>query len=193
MAAAGDDHRPVWLLDVDGVLNAVTAEPDRSVWSQWRTGRATARRSSWVITWAPGVVDRIDRLHRAGVVTVCWLTTWEDAANRSLGPLLGLPTLTVAGRAAEVGDDAGPHGFLGLRAAARDRWWKLAAARRFLDPQPHRALVWTDDDLVWEPDAREWAERRPSPTLLIAPATGVGLTPKHLDVIERFCSRGGAA
>jgi hypothetical protein len=108
-------------------------------------------------------------------------------AVTSLSPLLGLPELPVAREAGRVS-----HGFVTGAAPAGTRWWKLAVARRLLDPQPHRALVWTDDDLVWHADARDWAERRPSPTMLIAPATSTGLTAEYLEVIEDFCTRHSA-
>jgi hypothetical protein len=182
------DGPPVWLLDVDGVLNAVTASPDPTVWPEWRQGRATALSSSWPITWAPELVAWITRLGADGLADVRWLTTWEEAANASLAPLLGLPALPLAGRAGDL-PGAGPHGYVSGRVGARDRWWKLDVARRLLDPLPYRPVIWTDDDLVWEPEAREWAERRPAPTLLIAPATDTGLTPEHLRVVEEFCTR----
>lgn len=186
-----DEHGPpVWLLDVDGVINAVTAAPDETVWPRWRRGWATALSSSWPITWAPDVVERITRLRSRGVVDVRWLTTWEESANASLGPLVGLPDLPLAGRAGDL-PGRGPHGYLGGRGGGRDHWWKLGVARRLLDPLPYRAVVWTDDDLVWEPDARDWAEQRSAPTLLIAPATETGLTPEHLRVVEQFCARWG--
>lgn len=184
-----DGARPLWLLDVDGVLNAATAAPAESVWPQWRTGWATALSSTWPITWAPAVVAAISRAHTSGAADIRWLTTWQDAANASLAPLLGLPLLPVARRVGELEAGPGPHGYLGGRARARDRWWKLGVARDLLDPQPYRPLVWTDDDLVWERDANEWAARRPGPTLLIAPATDTGLTAEDLAVIEEFCAR----
>ena len=185
------DARPVWLLDVDGVVNAAAVRPKDAVWPQWRTGWATAIGSSWPITWAPPVVEAINRVHDSGLAEIRWLTTWQEEANGSLAQLLGLPELAVVPRPAEPEGRRGPHGFLGVRAGASGSWWKLAAARRLLDPEPHRPLVWTDDDLVWEDDAREWADRRPGPTLLVAPATDVGLTADHLAAIEEFCADAG--
>ena len=48
-------------------------------------------------------------------------------------------------------------------------------------------------DLVWEDGARAWAEQRPAPTLLVAPATEVGLTSEHLAAIEEFCTEHAVA
>lgn len=187
MSTADRAERPIWLLDVDGVLNAATRTPDAAAWPTWRTGRATAAGGQWHITWAPPVVETIRRIHRAGVVDVLWLTTWEEAANESLGPLLGLPELPVASRLRPGGSGRAAHGFVATRAGAGNRWWKLDVAQQILDGEPLRPLIWTDDDLSWEPGARAWAEQRPSPTLLIAPATDVGLTAEHLAAIEAFC------
>jgi len=183
------DPRTVWLLDVDGVLNATRRGRDTSVWPTWRTGRARASDVTWPITWAPPVTQAIRRVHAAGRTDIRWLTTWLEDANYSLGPLLGLPALPVLD---EPDDDTqaarGPHGFLGSRAGAPTDWWKLTAARRLLDPQPDRPLVWTDDDLAWEDGARAWAESRSGPTLLIAPDTDTGLAPEHIAAIEEFCA-----
>ncbi len=180
---------PLWLLDVDGVLNAATSSPDRSVWDDWQRGEAVAAGRVWPIWFSPTVCRRIGHLHEEGSVDVRWLTTWEDDANAGLRELLGLPRLPVAGRAREVhAGNPGPHGFVG-RTPPRPApgWWKLTVARRVADPDPMRPLVWTDDDLRYEQEALAWAEDRPGPRLLVAPQTHVGLTPPQLDAIEEFC------
>lgn len=192
MATEERDERPIWLLDVDGVLNAATSTPDATAWPTWRTGKAKAAGSKWPITWAPPVVKAVRRIHATGTVDIRWLTTWEDAANDSLAPLLGLPELPVASRVRGGDSGRSPRGFTQTREGARSGWWKFDVAQRILDPAPYRPLIWTDDDLSWEPDARAWAEQRPSPTLLVAPATDVGLTAEHLEAIEEFCRDYGA-
>ena len=182
---------PIWLLDVDGVLNAAAPRGDRSAWPCWRTGRAGAIGSSWLITWAPGVIEAINRLHGERAADIRWLTTWQDEANGELSRLLGLPGFAVVPRPSGSGARAGAHGFLGVRAGVAGAWWKLAAARALLDSDPQRPLIWTDDDLVWEEEARAWANGRPGATLLVAPATDVGLTGEHLAAIEEFCAEVG--
>jgi len=183
------DPRTVWLLDVDGVLNATRRGRDTSVWPTWRTGRARASGVTWPITWAPPVTQAIRRVHAAGRTDIRWLTTWLEEANYSLGPLLGLPALPVLDEPEDAHAARAPHGFLGSRAGASTDWWKLTAARRLLDPQPARPLVWTDDDLAWEDGARAWVESRSGPTLLIAPDTDTGLAPEHIAAIEEFCAK----
>lgn len=194
MDAATGSGRTVWLLDVDGVVNAAGFRPDTGTWPRWRTGQAVAGGLRWPIMWAPPVAEGIRRVHDSGLADVVWLTTWLEDANASLAPLLGLPRLPVLPRPDVAARS--PHGFLGRRSATAARWWKLAAAQRALDPQPRRPFVWTDDDLDLQDDARTWAQQRPGPSLLLAPDTAVGLTPDHLETIEQFCAdpwRGGAA
>ncbi len=186
MSAPDADDRAVWLLDVDGVLNAAAMGPGSQQWPHWRTGYAMADGSSWPITWAPPVVEAITRVHDSGRAEIVWLTTWLEDANTSLGHLLGLPRFPVLPY--PDGDAThGPQGFPGVRAGTPTPWWKLRAARRLLDPQPRRPLVWTDDDLAHEDGARNWARQRLGPALLVAPATDVGLTADDLHAIEEFC------
>lgn len=178
----------MWLLDVDGVLNATKTGRDASVWPAWRTGRARAAGITWPITWAPPVMQAIRRVHAAGRTDIWWLTTWLDEANGSLARLLGLPPLPVVPRPARSPADRVPHGFLGVQAGVPGGWWKLDAARQLLDPYPDRPLVWTDDELAWQGGARAWAQQRRAPTLLVAPDTDTGLAPDDVAAIEAFCA-----
>ena len=188
--------RPLWLLDVDGVINAVGPPTDADV--EWSTGSAIANERRWPIRWSPQVVAEVRRLHESGVVEVAWLTTWGDEANDSLGDILGLPQLRVAGTRPRPGElpasplpaGAATHA-AATGAAGADhetgRWWKLDVVRTQLAAEPKRRLVWTDDDLVWEPDVvrglRAFAD-----CLLIAPDPTVGLTLDDLAAIERYCA-----
>ena len=54
---------PLWLLDVDGVLNAVTGKPDRTVWPDWQHGSAGADGQSWPIWVSPTVSATVRRVH----------------------------------------------------------------------------------------------------------------------------------
>lgn len=155
---------PVWLLDVDGVLNAVTDDPDPALWPDWRRGSAVAEGRRWPITWSPTVASTVARLHESGAVEVRWLTTWAYDANDGLRELLGLPGLAVAGA---------PGG-----SAA---WWKLPCARAVA--AEGRSLIWTDDDLAYSPEAVEWVRSMPG-CLAIAPDPRAGLTPGDLARIE---------
>jgi len=192
MSTPPDPHRPLWMLDVDGVLNAVARRPDRGVWRDWRHGRATADGVEWPIWFSPTVTGTVARLHESGVVEVRWLTTWGVHANGELRELLGVPELEVAGEPPHVSGDhgAGSHGEAVAREEPEDGtapWWKLEAVQRTLLDEPERPLIWTDDDLGGERDAVSWVERHVPRRLLVSPRPDVGLTPRQLRAIRAYC------
>lgn len=159
---------PLWLLDVDGVLNAVcgTLPP----------GYKRRSINGYDITWNPAIVTRMRQLHETGVVEIRWLTTWCHDAATKIAPALGLPLDCIV----EGADD---H-----RNTDHKTWWKSPAAKRLSDAEPDRALIWTDDDLT---DAErngevDWLRDRTGPTLAISPDWRCGLTPKLLARIEAF-------
>lgn len=192
---------PLWLLDVDGVLNAVTRVPDSAVWPDWAEGFAAAEGRRWPITFSRTVTRTITRLHQSGAAEVQWLTTWGDAANDELAVLLGLPALKVAGRREDHGvrgwrrfggaHSAGTHA-AATGAAARDeltgRWWKFDVVRDVLAAEPGRPVVWTDDDLASFAGARTWLQEH-ADVLLLAPDPEVGLTALELREVEEFCAK----
>jgi hypothetical protein len=193
---------PLWLLDVDGVLNAVTAKPDRSVWRDWERGTATADGVSWPIRFSPSVTRAVARVHDERLAEVRWLTTWGRHANGELRRLLRLPAFEVAGEEARrdrprpIGPadpvdpgEAASHGELaGADAvdALTGRWWKFDVVRRVHLDEPGRRIIWTDDDLDGEHEVRRWM-RQHTDCLLLSPRTHVGLTAKMLRTIEDFC------
>lgn len=162
---------PIWLLDVDGVLNAVTADvPD---------GYKQTRSDRWGIVYHPAVIERIAELHRGGVVEVRWLTTWCERAAEILAPDLSLPYFKVEGADLHAVTPE-PNG-----------WWKSAAAQRVSEAEPHRALIWTDDDLE-DAEANgevDWLRDRTAGTLALSCNWRTGLTSANLDRIEKFCER----
>lgn len=190
--------RPLLLLDVDGVLNAVTALPDPAVWPDWRQGRATAAGRSWPISWSPSVVAAV--LGWRELADVQWLTTWGHDANGELRDLLGLPELPVAGTHADADfppqagepDPVLQGSLAAVTPAAPDeltrRWWKFDLVRRIVRGAPDRPLVWVDDDLSGQADVRAWMERE-SRCLLVAPSPRTGLSPQDLAEVEAFLAR----
>ncbi len=192
MISANGWRRPLVLLDVDGVLNAVPYFGRSEAWSDWQVGEAAAAGSRFRITWSPSVVDAV--LSWREVAEVQWLTTWGRDANASLRHLVGLPELPVAGTHDEVvappgtGDpEAGT--LAALTPAAPDpltgRWWKFDVVRRLVHDDPDRRLVWIDDDLARQEDIRAWM-RREAQCLLVAPEPSSGLTPAHLESVDIF-------
>lgn len=161
--------RPVWLLDVDGVLNA-----SRPGWGGApRNGTAYSVGVGYPMRWAPRLMDRIYALHEAHRVEIRWCTTWCDAADQ-VERLFGLPRF----------DRVWSHELTG-DAAARA---KLDAARDVLDRQ--RRLIWTDDTAVPLDGPVRDELTRSGHALLIAPSPRRGLQPEDLDAIEAFIQAG---
>jgi hypothetical protein len=164
-----DVERPVWLLDVDGVVNTTSpgwgAAPGGSlVWSG-------ADNMSYLLCWAPLLVDRIRALHTGGKVEVRWCTTWCPEAER-LEKLWQLPELARALDAEPM--PRGPECWPLKLAAARD---VLAEGRR---------LIWTDDEALPPPGPDRDELTADGRALLIAPRANRGLQPAELELIEKF-------
>lgn len=165
------DPRPVWLLDVDGVINA-----NKPGWG------AAPRRIScagFTIRWAPALLDRIRQIHRSGLAEIRWSTTW-----------CGFPDqLAELSRALRVD----------LPQAFTDRpmsktWAEVKAEAAVAVLAEGRRLVWTDDDeATVAPDF--YPELVPAVAggraLLIAPRSNRGLQPADMDAIEAFATDAG--
>jgi hypothetical protein len=179
---------PVWLLDIDGVLNAASRKPPGFVWprDQWIQDRATVGRHSLPILAARPVVDFIRQVHEQGRAEIRWHSTWQHDA-KAVADLLDLPDFPVQ-EAPEWPDSA--HD---------EVWWKLPAVQRVARDgwQPEfrqsRALVWTDDDAygIDLPERDVAALRSTCPLLLVVPQARLGLTPKHLREIDAFLDEFG--
>lgn len=157
---------PVWLLDIDGVLNA-----NKPGW-----GEAPRRVNchGLIIRWAPKLIARIRELHRMGEHEIRWASTWCGFPEQ-------LNTLEHQ---------------LGLRfeRAFTDRsmsktWaeMKLAAAEQVLSEG--RRLIWTDDDeagIAPQFSAAVADAEQDGRALLIAPRSNRGLQPADLDRIVAF-------
>ncbi|WP_051366405.1 HAD domain-containing protein [Hamadaea tsunoensis] len=156
---------PVWLLDVDGVINT-----RRPVWGpDLSRGTVHSDGEDYPLRWAPRLIARIRRLHETGIVDVAWCTTWCPDAG-ALEQLFGLPPLGIALDAEALAGDSDSA--------------KLAAARRVR--ASGRRLVWTDDTAIPDeaPVRRELTERGMG--LLIRPHPRRGLRPGDVDRIEWF-------
>lgn len=164
---------PLWLLDVDGVINAVTHEPpDGYVQADVPDGRGR----TWPITYRKDVIDFIGQLHETNLVEVRWLTTWCESARDFLAPALGLPEFQVEGS-----DD---H----LNPAHYRTWWKSVTAQRLAAQEPERPLIWTDDDLAYSIRNRDvdWLDDWSGLRCLITTNTSTGLTDDELEQILGF-------
>ena len=184
---------PIWLLDVDGVLNALpwrgatdwTGLPSKS-WDDYLVGHASpdpadadrGPKGGYTITYSPELMRRIRELHESGAVEVRWLTTWGRGANLELRELLDLPEFVVAGE---------PDVLSGFAGAPAHRWWKFDDARRVREAEPDRPIIWTDDDLVHVSEACEWAKAEG--VFAISTDDTRGITPVDFDNIVAFIER----
>ncbi|WP_157749562.1 HAD domain-containing protein [Jatrophihabitans sp. GAS493] len=181
---------PVWLLDVDGVVNATASRGDRTVWplEAWHRDEVTDLDGDvYPVLYADPVLNFLRVVHERGAAEVRWHTTWQHSAPQRLAAALGLPDWPVA-VAPEFTDkhDSGyeESGWVPVGA----RWWKLGAAVR-VGEQEGRRLVWTDDDLNAErrwpgSELREYLKR--ADLLAVSPPSNVGLTPKNLRTVAAF-------
>ena len=171
-----DTLKPVWLLDIDGVINALNhdALPTRD-WPSacWRSVEAeSAHEIRWPIVAAQPVLDFIWVVHAEGRAEIRWHTSWQEFAN-NVSRSLGLPEFPL--QPAPEFDE--PIGFT---------WWKLPAARRVLADEGRR-LIWTDDDVAEEMTRLERRELQATGrALLLCPDTMTGLRRRHLKRIEAF-------
>lgn len=165
--------KPVWLLDIDGVINA-----NRPGWS---TAPRKVSCAGLTIRWAPTLIVRIRQLHRAGHVDIRWSSTW-----------CGYPA-----QLDELSTRFGVEFPLAFGDRPPSKTWadlKVEAAIDVLSCG--QRLVWTDDDEVdaarhlFPQLAEAEADGR---ALLIAPRSSRGLQPGDLDAIEAFATAPGQA
>lgn len=172
-----NDRRPLLLIDIDGVLNALSHTLRRRVMRGHRAPWQMHTLAGYQVLLNPehGVALNELRSH----FELVWATSWEHQANELVGPLLGLPALPVItfgfGDSSETHPDpeySGGASYMGWRTYKVP--WVDAACRG-------RALAWLDDDFAV--DAVRWAKRRnveDAPTKLIEIDPIHGLKPEHL-------------
>jgi len=160
---------PVWLLDVDGVVNA-----RRPAWDQpFAQGNAFVDGVAYRLQWAPALTRYIKAVHKRQAAEIRWATTWVDHVHQ-VERLLRLPALHTAFRGLGTAPSVG----------APDR--KLSAALHVVEIE-RRPLIWTDDDAIPVMGTqRRRLEEAGVPVLLLAPNPYEGLTPEHLERIDDF-------
>ena len=181
MAPVSGD-RPVWLLDIDGVLNALESAPARAAWPDAEfieTAALSAHDFEWPLFVAVPVLDFLRRVHDEGRAEILWHSAWQEYSV-NVGVALDLPTWAVLD-CPEFAEDEAP---IAQPLTWHHRpWWKLPAAQRAV--ASGRPLLWTDDD-AWRQlgslDTPSWCQR----ALIIAPDEDTGLTPDHLRAIDEW-------
>jgi hypothetical protein len=149
---------PLFLLDVDGVLNPFAAPDCPPGYREYEffAGEEPVRLSAAHGPWLRELASSFE---------LVWATAWEDEANRLLAPFLQLPDLPV------IAFPPNPFGDLD----------KLPAVANFAGQRP---LAWVDDAL--SPEAHEWAAGRAVPTLLLSADPADGLTRSLVDHALRW-------
>ena len=162
---------PIWLLDVDGVLNAVRGSnslrdknlPEDS-WVDWQYEVVIG----YPILIATGLIEFVNSVHRNGLAEVRWLTTWKEQAQTELAPAFGFDHFEVQPTEPQKFSDT-------------SSWWKVTGAELALSEG--RKVVWTDDDM-WE---LRYTNLNDDPDLFtIMPDTDSGLTPDDCFAIMTF-------
>lgn len=148
--------------DVDGVINAdlsyVHWGPNQS------QGEAAADGVRYRIRWSPEMIAELNALPTEQV----YATTWLGDANKSLGPLVGLPTSRVL-----------------LPTSGRLSWpsidWKLEAIIQDQEESPS-PFIWFDDEVGYHEAAR--AKMLGGYAPVINPLYGI--TPEHLEGAREY-------
>lgn len=170
------DERPIWFLDVDGVINAYDGAwvPHSQVTSHMSVG---GRR--YKIKWERLLVSWIKKLSSAGLVDVRWSSTWCLAPSELERVFnLKLPNAFTV----DIPDGVDPCS-IAIRMQIPEL--KLNAVRDAL--AAGRRVIWTDDDEVPSPWSALHADlTRGGRALLIKPDSDLGLQPEHVDEIERW-------
>lgn len=152
---------PYLLLDVDGVL-ALRGGVAAGFEPHTVEDSAGTRHRVWLNVdhgrWLRSLADDYE---------VVWATGWGHDAPRLLGPLLGLPPMSV------------------LEFTERPRLGvtlnKLDDVAAFVRQRP---TAWIDDDI--DDQTRLWAAQRGAPTLLVDADPTIGMTYEHVALLEEF-------
>lgn len=165
----------VWLLDVDGVINANNpgwgAAPHKAY--------VEAHGTTWRFRWAPSLVDFIRQVALSDLVEIRWATTWVPWA-RNVEAAFKLPELALA--------FSEQVAFISPHTAKAD-----AALEVIVKEQ--RPLLWTDDDAVpsegYVRDALDQVEE--GRLLIVEPHPNKGLQPEDVERIKEFFALHGVS
>ena len=149
-------HRPLLLIDVDGVISLFGFDPAHPPPGRWQMVDGVAH---FLSADAGAYLARL-----AARFELVWCTGWEEKANDYLPLALGLP-------------DPLPFLSFGSATPIPQGHWKLTAIDAYAGAD--RPLAWVDD--AHDERCRTWAAARPGPTLLIATDPARGLTTEHVE------------
>lgn len=182
-------NKPLWFLDIDGVINAWQAYP--KIWSNWNNALVAdvdlaGNPQQFPFVWAQEVVDFINSV--ADDVDVLVLSSWSEKFATALSPVLGLPAFPNAMELAGVSLADAQYTSEVMRLKMRT---VLSLVAHKDAPYKGRPVVWTDDD--FRKSARrevttvlaDWG----SDCLFISPHESVGLRPEEVEKIAGFFAK----
>lgn len=161
-------------LDVDGVLNALSSGAPRNN-THWFGDWGSKRIEGFPILWSKELIEEINTLTERDDITVKWLTTWGDLAALSLSPKIGLKGENWEFLVSE--DMLDPY-----------RWWKLFKIQEDIEKTNPEKVIWIDDDIPFERNAKEWVTTLATPIHAVHPRSEHGLSRYQWNGIIDFIS-----
>lgn len=163
-------RRPLLFLDVDGPLNPYAAQPERRP-EGYTTIRVTVPdRPRPLRVW-------LNPAHGSALLglgyDLCWATTWMAAANRWIGPVVGLPELPYV----DFGDRLFGERPDGVH-------WKTETIVAYAEGRP---FAWVDDE-QGAPDGVFVTARHPGPALLHHVNPRLGLREGDFAALAEFAA-----
>jgi hypothetical protein len=157
---------PVWLLDIDGVINCT--KPD---WHQRPySGVASAWGREWHMRWSPSLIREIFAIKAEGLAEVRWCTTW-CGNTQQFAKLWNLAL-----------SDSFPEPI--PNSDVLDTKIRVACD---VVRSEKRALIWTDDHAPSHGLGLVELMSTDQPVLIIRPSERFGLTVDHIAQIRTFC------
>ena len=155
-------HKPLLLVDVDGVISLYGFDPNGCPPGRFQTVDGMPH---FLSATAGGHLRRLGAWFE-----LVWCTGWQERANEHLVGAL------------ELGGEF-PHLTFTDPPGAGPRHWKLDAIERHAGP--YRPLAWIDDDHA---GCEEWARSRPGPTLLVTTEPALGILGEHVERLLGWAS-----
>jgi hypothetical protein len=154
-------HKPILLIDIDGVLSLFGFGPNERPEGTWLTVDGIAHYLS------AGGGEHVQQL--AEDYELVWCSGWEEKANEYLPLALGLPA-----ELPFISFDRSP--------GHKGSHWKLAAIDAFVGVE--RPVAWIDDALDERCDV--WAAAREGPTMLVRVEPPSGMGPAEVERLREW-------
>lgn len=183
--------KPVWFMDVDGVINVIPSAANRNrigaphfrVWRNWHpVTDVEVDGNAYPIRVSSDLVDHINDI--SNIADIEWLTTWTDAAPTIFAPTFGISDFPVANAR---GSDS-PYSPTWNAKGIEYRWWKLNAVIADMEANT-RPVIWTDDDIMTKYSGnyvKGLAKDMNIPILVISPYDAKGIERYHIEKIRAF-------